>query len=181
MYLAHQSNRKSFSELTDLQKVSLETRRVVELVTLEKQTPTKSRQTQECILYSKESRSSDLLLTIFSNPAVVSAIASLLDFDERNNTHLIRNMIYPQKNGIPVPSANGKYSIKLNLNGAFRKVDIDDELLVESKTGSLIALTTDRFNCLWPALIEKAIFKIYSCGSMNLKSNPCYEVYHMSG
>jgi hypothetical protein len=133
------------------------------------------------VLYHNESKALDIVVTIFSNYSIVSAISSLLDYDERNHTHLIKNMIYPQKHGLPVFSATGKYSVRLHVNGTFRKVDIDDDIPIDSESSFPVCLTTDRIKCLWPSLIEKAIFKLYSCSSMNLKTNPCYEVFHMSG
>ncbi|KAK0262131.1 cysteine protease [Friedmanniomyces endolithicus] len=57
-------------------------------------------------------------------------------------------------------SRNGKYIVRLNFNGWFRKVVIDDRLPVSS-SGRVIHVV-DRHNpgLLWPALIEKAYLKV---------------------
>ena len=60
----------------------------------------------------------------------------------------------------PSISSNGKYIIKLNFNGCYRRVIIDDRL--PTSTSSRILYVVDRSNLglLWPALIEKAYLKI---------------------
>ena len=60
----------------------------------------------------------------------------------------------------PRMSPNGKYVVRLNFNGTYRKVEIDDRLPV-SKTARVMHVI-DRRNpgLLWPALIEKAYLKV---------------------
>ena len=60
----------------------------------------------------------------------------------------------------PKVSPNGKYVVRLNFNGCYRKVTIDDRLPV-SKTKRLLHVV-DRKNpsLLWPALVEKAYLKV---------------------
>lgn len=57
-------------------------------------------------------------------------------------------------------SPNGKYVCRLNFNGTFRRVEIDDRLPV-SKTRRVIHVI-DRNNpsLLWPALLEKSYLKV---------------------
>lgn len=57
-------------------------------------------------------------------------------------------------------SPNGKYIIRLNFNGSYRRVEIDDRLPV-SKTSRVLHVI-DRHNpgLLWPALVEKAYLKV---------------------
>lgn len=70
------------------------------------------------------------------------------------------------------------YTVKLHINGAMRMIQIDD-LLVEAN--GKVALTTTAKNELWPAIIEKAILKLYNCRDFNFTSNPSCEIYHLSG
>ena len=67
---------------------------------------------------------------------------------------------YDLENGVPLFSKNGKYIIKMNFNGCYRRVVIDDRLPV-SNTNRVIHVV-DRHNpgLLWPALVEKAYLKV---------------------
>ena len=75
---------------------------------------------------------------------------------------LLASTIYPydKPNHHPRLSLNGKYIFRLNFNGCFRRVTIDDRLPSSSTTRSLHVI--DRLNpkLLWPALIEKAYLKV---------------------
>jgi calpain-7 len=133
------------------------------------------------VFHHADTKPEDFLVTNFSNHAIVSAISSLLDFDCRNNTNLVRKLIYPQKNGMPTASVNGKYFVKLFVNGTFRKVVVDDTIILDSQTSQPISLTTFQNKAIWPSIVEKAVYKIYNCESMCLKTNPSLEVYHLSG
>ena len=60
----------------------------------------------------------------------------------------------------PIQSDNGKYIIRLNFNGCFRRVVIDN--LLPTLRGKRAMYVTDRGNpgLLWPAMIEKAYLKV---------------------
>lgn len=76
---------------------------------------------------------------------------------------LLRNFFYPwdHDRNIPVFSTNGKYVAKFNINGTFRRVEIDDTLPV-SQTERIIHVF-DRNNpaMIWPAILEKMYLKIF--------------------
>lgn len=60
----------------------------------------------------------------------------------------------------PELSPNGKYVLKLNFNGTYRRVEIDDRLPV-SKTSRVLHVVDRRTpSLLWPALMEKAYLKV---------------------
>jgi calpain-7 len=67
---------------------------------------------------------------------------------------------YDAEKGCPKMSSSGKYTLKLNFNGTYRKVEIDDRLPVS--TSSRVLHVVDRHNpsLLWPALVEKAYLKV---------------------
>lgn len=69
--------------------------------------------------------------------------------------------IYPQENGIPVKSLNGKYRVKVRFMGKERLVEIDDKMPCDIKNKLMYPRTTD-FTEIWPQLLIKAFFKLYS-------------------
>lgn len=80
----------------------------------------------------------------------------------------------------PKLSPNGKYIVRLNFNGAYRKVEIDDRLPV-SKTPRVLHVVDRRTpGLLWPALLEKAYLKVR--GSYDFPgSNSGTDLWIMSG
>lgn len=95
---------------------------------------------------------------------------------------MLQDKIYPfdKHLGKPVPSANGKYVVRLHFNGCWRKVVIDDRLPVSS-THRLLHVT-DRRNpaLLWPALLEKAYLKVRG-GYDFPGSNSCSDLWTFTG
>jgi Calpain family cysteine protease len=68
-------------------------------------------------------------------------------------------LIHPQdKNGFPIVSETGKYSIKLWICGAWRTVVVDDRIPLDLFGRPLVAAS--RPPQLWPILLSKAIFKV---------------------
>lgn len=57
-------------------------------------------------------------------------------------------------------SLNGKYIVKLNFNGSFRRVEIDDRLPISNSDRTIHVLDRNNPGLLWPPLIEKAYLKI---------------------
>lgn len=97
-----------------------------------------------------------------------SFIASLCicaAFEKRFRKRLITSIIYPQdKNGIPTYNPEGKYIVKLWLNGVARQVIVDDRLPIDRHSNLLCSHTTGNRNQieLWVPIIEKAYMKL--CG-----------------
>ena len=60
----------------------------------------------------------------------------------------------------PRVSKNGKYIFRLQFNGCFRKVTIDDRLPASSTTRSLHVIDRNNPHLVWPALVEKAYLKV---------------------
>ena len=58
------------------------------------------------------------------------------------------------------PSPNGKYVLRLNFNGCFRRVVIDDRLPASKSARCLHVLDRRNPQLLWPALVEKAYMKV---------------------
>ncbi len=57
-------------------------------------------------------------------------------------------------------SANGKYVVRLQFNGCWRKVVIDDRLPVSKNSRTLHVVDRNNPALLWPALLEKAYLKV---------------------
>ena len=104
----------------------------------------------------------DLVQDAATDCSVVASLCADSARAEGGHSKIILSKLYPQdpKTGAPRFSQNGKYVVKLNFNGCYRKVEIDDRLPV-SKTQRMLHVI-DRHNpaLLWPALIEKAYLKV---------------------
>lgn len=67
---------------------------------------------------------------------------------------------YDHKAMRPSVSQNGKYVFRMNFNGCWRKVVIDDRLPVSSTDRTLYVVDRRNPHLVWPALVEKAYLKI---------------------
>jgi calpain-7 len=103
-------------------------------------------------------------------------------YTNRSSTQMLQDKLYPfdKHLGKPIPSTNGKYIVRLNFNGCWRKVVIDDRLPVSS--GHRLLHVTDRRNpaLLWPALLEKAYLKVRG-GYDFPGSNSCSDLWTFTG
>lgn len=90
--------------------------------------------------------------------------------------------MYPfdtEENRLLTPE-NGKYVFRMNFNGCFRRVEIDDRLPASRTDRALFV--TDRRNptVVWPALMEKAYLKIRG-GYDFPGSNSCTDLWVLTG
>lgn len=71
-------------------------------------------------------------------------------------------MIYPYdyERDRPVASQNGKYMFRLNFNGCFRQVVVDDRLPAAKTSRTFFVVDRRNPELIWPALMEKAYLKI---------------------
>ncbi|KAF1843876.1 cysteine proteinase [Cucurbitaria berberidis CBS 394.84] len=128
------------------------------------------------------SRSIDLVQDAATDCSVVTSLCAGIARAERGHDQMLSNKLYPfdKQLGKPVPSSNGKYIVRLNFNGCWRKVVIDDRLPV-SNTHRLLHVI-DRRNpaLLWPALLEKAYLKVRG-GYDFPGSNSCSDLWTLTG
>ncbi|KAF3004993.1 cysteine protease [Curvularia kusanoi] len=128
------------------------------------------------------SRSIDLVQDAASDCSVVASLCAGVARAERGHDQMLQDKLYPfdKHLGKPIPSTNGKYIVRLNFNGCWRKVVIDDRLPVSS-THRLLHVT-DRRNpaLLWPALLEKAYLKVRG-GYDFPGSNSCSDLWTFTG
>lgn len=71
-------------------------------------------------------------------------------------------MLYPfdYAKGRPIASQNGKYMFRLNFNGCFRQVVVDDRLPTSKTSRTFFVVDRRNPELVWPALMEKAYLKI---------------------
>ncbi|KAF2266143.1 cysteine proteinase [Lojkania enalia] len=124
----------------------------------------------------------DLVQDAATDCSVVASLCAAIARAERGHDQMLPNMISPYDVNLqePVLSPNGKYIVRLNFNGCWRKVVIDDRLPV-SKTHRLLHVI-DRKNpaLLWPALLEKAYLKVRG-GYDFPGSNSCSDLWTLTG
>ncbi|KXL44611.1 hypothetical protein M433DRAFT_68117 [Acidomyces richmondensis BFW] len=108
------------------------------------------------------SRKVDLIQDASTDCSVVASLCAGIARVERGHPQILPEILHPYdtERGHPKISPNGKYVVRLNFNGCYRKVVIDDRLPVSST--SRIIHVVDRHNpgLLWPALLEKAYLKV---------------------
>lgn len=104
-------------------------------------------------------------------------------FEKRFRKRLITSIVFPQdSNGIPVYNPEGKYIVKLWLNGVARQVVVDDRLPIDRHSNLLCSHTTGDRNQLelWVSIIEKAYMKL--CGGYDFPgSNSGVDLFSLTG
>ena len=127
-------------------------------------------------------RPADFVQDAGTDCSVVASLCAAIARTDRGHEQMLRNKICPYDEQLQAPliSSNGKYILRLNFNGCWRRVVIDDKLPV-SKTPRLLHIL-DRANpaSLWPALVEKAYLKVRG-GYDFPGSNSCSDLWALTG
>lgn len=90
--------------------------------------------------------------------SLVSSFLSIFALNNRTKRNLVVESLYPRDDNGPLLSPSGRYIVRLNVNGAFRRVVVDDRLPCSNDGSSLFLYSQS--GILWPALIEKAYVKV---------------------
>ena len=107
-------------------------------------------------------RSIDLVQDAATDCSVVASMCACVARSEKGFSNLLPQALHPYDGDAKAPclSPNGKYLVRLNFNGCFRKVTIDDRLPMSTNERLLHVIDRNNPHLLWPALIEKAYLKI---------------------
>lgn len=108
------------------------------------------------------SKKIDLVQDAATDCSVVASLCAGVTRAERGHSKILRNVIHPYDadNGRPMMSKNGKYIVRLNFNGCYRRVVIDDRLPVTNVSQIIHVMDRNNPGLLWPALVEKAYLKV---------------------
>lgn len=106
--------------------------------------------------------SMDLVQDVTTDCSVVASICAGIARAEGAFAPLLSSMMFPYSHDDACPriSKNGKYIFRLNFNGCFREVVIDDRLPVTKSSRTLFVKDRNNPRLLWPALLEKAYLKL---------------------
>ncbi|KAK9850788.1 hypothetical protein WJX84_009005 [Apatococcus fuscideae] len=93
---------------------------------------------------------------------IAAALSTIESWSTRiANGKFLWELVYPQdKNGLPCKSPSGKYHIKTNCVGNWRRLIVDDRIPVDSN-GRILIPNWDPPQ-LWPLLLGKALLKLAS-------------------
>ena len=96
-----------------------------------------------------------------------------------NHNFSIFQRIYPQENGVPIYNEKGIYWVKLYHFGKLRKIEIDDRMPTD-KYDKFFLPRCDNLEEIWPAILAKAIFKLYSYKIVSQSFKECgdFEVFY---
>ncbi|EIW80539.1 cysteine proteinase [Coniophora puteana RWD-64-598 SS2] len=100
--------------------------------------------------------------SVVNDCSVCASVAVCVDYQRRFKSTLLVGSLHPQDaSGLPIRSASGEYALRAFLNGAYRRVILNDRVPVDSE-GCLLGVSLTHRHCrvLWPALVEKAYMKI---------------------
>lgn len=107
-------------------------------------------------------RDIDLVQDAATDCSVVASLCAGVARQKRGHTSLMPSILYPYdfENHRPQMSRNGKYVVRLNFNGCFRKVVIDDRIPTSSTSRVIHVVDRNNPGLLWPTLLEKAYLKV---------------------
>ncbi|KAJ4419354.1 cysteine protease [Gnomoniopsis sp. IMI 355080] len=105
----------------------------------------------------------DLVQDITTDCSVVASLCAVMrHLKPGRKNSLLPTLLYPfdHDKGRPVASQNGKYMFRLNFNGCFRQIVVDDRLPASKTSRTFFVVDRRNPELIWPALMEKAYLKI---------------------
>jgi calpain-7 len=114
---------------------------------------------EPCVLRGDRPSAFSVVQELVGDCSFLSSLCAAAEFENRTGKRLISSLIYPQDGtGKPRVSPSGRYVVKLQLNGVWRRVEIDDEFPVDSR-GKLLCSFSNAGE-MWVSLLEKAFLKV---------------------
>ncbi|KAG1725441.1 hypothetical protein EDB19DRAFT_1897772 [Suillus lakei] len=113
---------------------------------------------------------SDIIQNIVNDCSVCASIAVCIQHHLRFKSNLLSTLS---------SSGDGRYELKVLINGDFRRVIIDDRLPFDHNN-KLLGISTGGKNQLWPSFVEKAYMKLMG-GYDFLGSNSAIDLHVLTG
>ncbi|ATY58647.1 PALB protein [Cordyceps militaris] len=109
----------------------------------------------------KPTQSCNLVQDITTDCSVVASLSAAIDMLTGKHS-VLAFIIHPfnHDSGYPKISASGKYVFRMNFNGCWRRVVIDDRLPASRTDRTLFVVDRRNPRLIWPALLEKAYLKV---------------------
>lgn len=107
-------------------------------------------------------RDLDLVQDAAADCSVVASLCAGSVRATQGHSRLMRDWFFPWNTEAdrPYMSPNGKYIVRLNFNGGFRKVVIDDRIPTSATNRVIHVVDRNNPGLVWPALVEKAYLKV---------------------
>ncbi|PSR75089.1 hypothetical protein BD289DRAFT_487254 [Coniella lustricola] len=105
----------------------------------------------------------DLVQDITTDCSVVASLCAVMrHLKPGKKGSLLPSLLFPfdYERDRPIASQNGKYMFRLNFNGCFRQVVVDDRLPAAKTSRTFFVVDRRNPELIWPALMEKAYLKI---------------------
>ncbi|EDO04514.1 hypothetical protein SS1G_06997 [Sclerotinia sclerotiorum 1980 UF-70] len=108
------------------------------------------------------SKDIDLVQDITTDCSVVASLCAATARAGKGHSKVLATILRPfdVKDQRPRSSKNGKYILRLQFNGCYRRVTIDDRLPASNSARNLHVVDRNNPVLLWPALVEKAYLKV---------------------
>ncbi|KAG2347439.1 cysteine proteinase [Suillus weaverae] len=114
---------------------------------------------------------SDIIQNLVNDCSVCASIAVSIQHNIRFNSNLLLSSLSSLD--------DGRYELKVFVNGDFRRIVIDDQLPFDSND-KLVGVSTGPKNQLWPSFLEKAYMKLMG-GYDFLGSNSAIDLHVLTG
>ncbi|KAJ3175341.1 calpain 7 [Geranomyces variabilis] len=125
------------------------------------------------------SKTARIVQDVVTDCSVVASLSVGIVYERQFSKKLLTSMIFPQTNdAVPLYNSEGKYIVKLILNGVARRVVVDDFLPVDRQASPLCAFSED--GSIWPGILEKAYLKVWG-GYGFPGSNSGIDLHAMTG
>jgi len=130
-------------------------------------------------IISKKLDPGKVLMGQLKNSISISwALISIINYDSQFEKNTIGNLVFPNKNYVPLVNPQGVYGIRTRFNGAQRLVMVNDKLPFKDEKQHVF---TSHKDDLVTQFLEKATMKVYGNWYNSINTNPSIEMHHFIG